>query len=120
LYQSEVSKLFANHYVVVDLTVKESEQKKALENPGAEKLLDELGGAQAGLPFYAFLDQSGKKIADSLAMPGGGNIGHPATAEEIKAFEKLLERTAPRMTDAERARITDYLTKSTSRSRAAH
>jgi hypothetical protein len=119
LYESEVSKLFADHYVVVNLTVKESEPKKALENPGAEKLLGELGGEQSGLPFYAFLDQAGKKIADSLAMPRGGNIGHPATPEEIKAFDKLLERTAPRMTGAERTRIVDYLTKSASRSRAA-
>jgi hypothetical protein len=44
-------------------------------------------------------------------MPKNGNIGYPATPEEIKAFAVLLEKTAPRMTARERDRITAYLTK---------
>ena len=28
--------------------------------------MGELGGATSGLPFYAFLESSGKKIADSM------------------------------------------------------
>ena len=44
-------------------------------------------------------------------MPKGGNIGHPANAEEIKAFIGLLEKTAPRMTSEERLKIAEYLTK---------
>ena len=73
--------------------------------------MNEIGGANSGLPFYFFLDKEGQKLADSMAMPGGKNIGHPANAEEIKAFEGLLERTAPRMTSGQRAKIADYLTK---------
>jgi hypothetical protein len=44
-------------------------------------------------------------------MPGGGNIGHPATPEEIQAFAGLLEKSAPRMTAGQRALIVSYLTK---------
>ena len=56
-----------------------------------------LGGADAGLPFFAFLNAAGKKIADSKALPGGQNIGDPASPEELRAFEQLLRRAAPRM-----------------------
>jgi thiol:disulfide interchange protein len=111
LQSPEVGKLMTDNYVLLELTVQESREKKALENPGAEALMAEMGSADAGLPFYFFLDKDGKKIGDSLVMPGGKNIGHPATPEEIKAFERLLEKSAPRMTGAERAQIVSYLTK---------
>src|SRR3989441_4526334 len=55
----------ANHFVVVELTVQESRDKKALENPGGVLVMAQLGGANAGLPFYAFLDAAGKKLANS-------------------------------------------------------
>ncbi len=111
LHSPEVGKLMADNYVFVTLTVQESPDKKALENPGAAELMNEMGGEKAGLPFYFFLDKEGKKLADSMAMPGGKNIGHPGNAEEIKAFDELLKQTAPRMTKEQRAKIADYLTK---------
>ena len=111
LASPEVGKLMTDHYVLLNLTVQESPEKKALENPGAQEVMTERGGEQAGLPFYFFLNQDGKKLADSLVMPKGGNIGHPANAEEIKAFIGLLEKTAPRMTSEERLKIAEYLTK---------
>lgn len=111
LQAPEVGKLMADNYVLLELTVLESDEKKALENPGAEELMNRMGGTDAGLPFYFFMNKEGKKLGDSMAMPGGKNIGHPANAEEIKAFAELLERTAPRMTSAQRAKIVDYLTK---------
>lgn len=107
----EVGKLMTDNYVLLELTVQESREKKALENPGADALMKEMGAADAGLPYYFFLDKDGKKIGDSLVMPGGKNIGHPANVEEIKAFEQLLEKSAPRMTGAERAQIVSYLTR---------
>ena len=111
LHAPVVGKLMADNYVLLELTVQESGEKKALENPGAEALMKEMGGEDAGLPFYFFLDKDGKKIGDSLVMPGGMNIGHPASPEEIKAFERLLEKSAPRMTSVERAQISTYLTR---------
>lgn len=111
LQSPDAGKLMTDNYVLLELTVQESREKKALENPGAEEMMKQMGGDSAGLPFYFFLDADGKKIGDSLVMPGGKNIGHPASPEEIKAFERLLEKSAPRMTSADRAQIVSYLTK---------
>jgi thiol:disulfide interchange protein len=99
----------SNHFVVLNLTVRESDEKKALEHPGGSELMAEWGGATAGLPFYVFLDATGRKIDDSNAMPNGGNIGFPATADEVARFMMVLERVAPRMTAGERTAILSYL-----------
>ncbi len=105
----EVGSLIASNYVVANLVVKEDEDKKALEHPGGEALMDEWGGADAGLPFYVFLDADGSKLADSKMLPGEKNIGFPATPEEVDAFVGLLDRTAPRLPATDRDRIIDYL-----------
>src|SRR5262249_33016708 len=97
----QVGQYFKDSYVITHLTIQESDDKKALENPGAQEIANEAGAGKAGIPIYIFLDGNGKRLATSLAMPDGGNIGHPATPEEIKAFEGLLERTAPRMTSSQ-------------------
>jgi thiol:disulfide interchange protein len=99
---SDTGPIVAANFVVVNLTVKEDEGKKALENPGGEQLMTTWGGAKAGLPFYVFLDAKGQKIADSNAMPGGKNIGFPAVPEEIAAFMTVIDKTAPRLSPAER------------------
>jgi len=104
-----VGKLMAAHFVSVGLTVDETGEKKALENPGGEELKKKMGGT-GGIPFYFMLDASGRKIGDANGLPDGSNIGHPYTAEEIRAFDALLAKTAPRMTAAERAQINAYLT----------
>jgi len=111
LSSQEVGKLISDNFVLVNLTVQESNDKKALENAGAQEIMDKNGASKAGVPYYLFLDKDGKKIVDSLAMPKGGNIGYPATPEEIKTFEGLLPKAAPRMTAAQRGSISDYLTK---------
>jgi hypothetical protein len=67
------------------------------------------GGAKSGLPYYVFLDGSGRKIADSNAMPDGSNIGFPGTPEELQVFLALIDRTAPHLSEPERAKIVDYL-----------
>lgn len=107
----EVKDIIEKHYLIVPLTVMESANKKALENPGGEEVMKELGGDGAGLPFYAFLDRSGKKIANSLAMPNGGNIGFPASPNGIDAFVALIDKTAPALSSAERERLVGYLNK---------
>jgi thiol-disulfide isomerase/thioredoxin len=109
LADTGVGRIMAAHYVAINLTTQETPANRALENPGSEAMMSALGGAAAGLPFFAVLDSSGKKIADSNIMPGGGNVGFPDLPEEVAAFDGLLARTAPRMTAAERARIHAYL-----------
>jgi hypothetical protein len=96
--------------VVVKLDVKEAKEKEALlENPGGEEILASLGGERSGLPFYAILDERGKKIADSNALPDGVNIGYPVSPAEIAAFRKLLQETAPRLTAEQLDRMVAHL-----------
>jgi hypothetical protein len=104
-----VNPIITKHYVVVNVTVMESKDKKALENAGGEPLMKQLGGAGAGLPFYAFLDADGTRVANSMAMPNGGNIGFPANAIELQAFTALLDKTAPALTSADRVVLMEYL-----------
>lgn len=105
-----VRDIIADNYVLVNLTVQEREDKVALENPGGADAMAKWGGAKAGLPFYVFLDATGTKIADSNAMPGGQNIGFPATPVERDAFLGVLAKTAPRLDAARRATLRGYLT----------
>jgi len=111
LESKEVGKLFHDNYVITHLTIQESADKVALENPGAKELAEAAGAKGQGIPIYVFFDNAGNRLATSMAMPGGGNIGHPVTPEEILAFEGLLKKTAPRMTEVQRKQVSDYLTK---------
>ena len=107
----DVKDIIAANYLILNLTVQERGDKKALENPGGQARMDAWGGAQSGLPFYVFLDGQGAKIATSNAMPDGGNIGFPATADEVAAFAGLIDQTAPRLTPDGKARVVAYLSR---------
>ena len=111
LASPEVGKLFTDNFVLVSLTVQESDDKLHMENPGAQELMDKNGAGKAGVPYYLLLDKNGMKLNDSMAMPKGGNIGYPATPEEIQIFGSLLPKAAPRLTATQRASIAEYLTK---------
>ena len=105
----ELGALFHDNYVIAHLTIMESDDKIALENPGAQELAEGSVGEIDGVPFYVFFDSDGNRLASSNAMPNGGNIGHPVTRQEIEAFVGLLEKTAPRMTAADLDEVADYL-----------
>ncbi|MCG6989650.1 MAG: thioredoxin family protein [Gemmatimonadetes bacterium] len=110
LASPDAGKLMHDNFVIVRLDALESKDKAAQENPGADDLLKKMsGGVPTGIPFYFVLDGSGKKIGDSLIMPGHGNVGHPAEPDEVVAFVKQLETIAPRMTPAQRKEIGAYL-----------
>ncbi|HET9220517.1 MAG TPA: thioredoxin family protein [Terriglobia bacterium] len=111
LASPEVGKLFHDNFVIEHLTIQESKDKVHLENPGAQEMVDNAGGKGSGVPVYLFFDSTGNRIATSMSMPGDKNIGHPATPEEIKVFEGLLERTAPKMTAAQRQQVSEFLSK---------
>jgi len=112
LDSKELKPVFDKHFVFVMVDTGESADKKNLENPGGQKLMADLGGDKAGFPFYAILDASGKKLVDSR-LPAEGkepsNIGHPAKPEEIAWFMAMLQKSAPRMTEAEQKTIKSYL-----------
>ncbi|MEO8483217.1 MAG: thioredoxin family protein [Acidobacteriota bacterium] len=111
--------IIAANYIVVNLTVHERDGKESLENPGGNALMEAWGGGNSGLPFYVFVDKDGKKIADSDAMPNGGNIGFPAVPVEVAAFMGLIARTAPRLSRADGAVLESYLTRAMAKPRTA-
>jgi thiol:disulfide interchange protein len=100
---------FADNFVIISLDVMENGDKKSLENPGGMELLKEHGGDKGGIPFIVILNEKGEKIADSNVMPGDvKNIGCPATDEEIAAFDKILTKTAPKMSSDFRTKLGDH------------
>ena len=103
---------FKQHYAIVRLDVKESGEKKALENPGGAKVMVDLKGEKAGLPFFAMLDANGKMVVNSI-RPGekGGNIGHPMQPEEVAHFMEMLKMTAPRAKAADLEKLREFLMK---------
>jgi thioredoxin-related protein len=108
----EIKPIIVKDYVVARLDILEGQAgKQDLENPGGLEIAAKLGTSKPGLPYYAFLNSKGNKLADSNVMPGGQGIGFPATNEEIVEFRKLLQKTAPKMSDQDRDRIIGYLEK---------
>jgi thioredoxin-related protein len=100
IYSKECAKLFNDHYVIVHLTVKESEANRKMENPGGEELLAKYHGDTGGIPYWVILDKNGNVLADSrmpdATKPGsaGSNIGCPVKKEEVDYFMGLLKKTS--------------------------
>jgi len=104
-----VKPLIDENYIVTMLDVKERGDKiQIYENPGGQNIMSEFGGNNAGLPFIVFLNGKGTMIANSNVMPKNQNIGYPGSKEEISAFVKLLQKTAPHMTSKECEVIQNY------------
>lgn len=105
---------FSHNYVVEHLTVQESKDKKALENPGAMEMLSKYGGDNQGIPFFLIFDPKGHLLADSKIRdeqhPQGANMGCPTEDGEVAAFTALLKKTS-KMNDKELAAIADRFKK---------
>ena len=103
--------VFEKSYVIVHLDVLENGDKKALENAGGEEVMGNLGGKNAGLPFFAIVAPDGKKMGDSLLKDGdpATNTGYPAKPEEIDRFMALLKATAKKTGVKGRSVIENYL-----------
>ena len=74
LDRPDIKPVFEKYFIPVKLVVQENDKNKALENPGADALLKDLGGP-SGLPYSAFLDAKGALIVNSKR--NGQNIGYP-------------------------------------------
>jgi|SRR5882757_3293529 len=94
--------LFQDHYVIRHLVIMENDNKKSLENPGAQELYTRYAGEKGlGIPFWLVVDKSGTVIADSRikpqgAAPGsaGDNSGCPDTPGEVAYFLQVLQATS--------------------------
>ncbi|MCB0824783.1 MAG: thioredoxin family protein [Armatimonadetes bacterium] len=92
LTKNEQGKMVAKSVVIVHITVLEDEKHKADENPGGAELLEKLGGAKTGIPFFAILTPEGKMLANSNPNEDKpGNIGFPVEKDEIAHFIKMLK-----------------------------
>jgi len=85
--------LFDKNYVTAYLDVQQRGEKKSLENPGGQELMNKYKGETAGLPFWLMLDPKGNVLADSFDAKGE-NIGSPASPEEVVSFLAKLEKTS--------------------------
>lgn len=65
----------------------------------------------SGIPWFAFLDADGKRLADSMVTEGGTgqNIGFPAADNEIAHFGSMLTRSATHLSTEEIAKLTGTL-----------
>jgi thiol-disulfide isomerase/thioredoxin len=105
LSDPQVAAIMDKYFVSVWLDVQEQPEKASLENPGAEELMDKMGGNGQGIPFHYFTDAKGKKLMDSKRPASGedkgGNVGCPYEEAEIAHWMKMLKSAAPKMTEAE-------------------
>ena len=98
LDRPDIKPVFEKYFIPVKLVVPENPKNKALENPGADALLQKLGGP-AGLPYSAFLDARGSLIVNSKR--DGQNIGYPGEPQEIDWFVQMMKKAAPKMSEAD-------------------
>ena len=94
LDRPDIKPVFEKYFIPVKLVVQEHDKNKALENPGVDALLKNLGGL-AGLPYSAFLDAKGALIVNSKLK--GENIGYPGDPSDIDWFIQMMNKAAPNM-----------------------
>jgi thiol-disulfide isomerase/thioredoxin len=94
LDRPDIKPVFEKYFIPVKLVVQENDKNKALENPGADALLKNLGGP-AGLPYSAFLDAKGVLIVNSKFKVE--NIGYPADPSDIDWFIQMMKKASPNM-----------------------
>lgn len=118
MLNEEVKGIFEKYFVITHLDVMEK-TKEAIEkneNIGGKAIMNYLGGAKSGVPFYVFLTKDGESLANSNVMAKNGNIGYPGTFDEIVAFMKLIKTGAPKMTDAEAYTMFEFFKKNAPKS----
>lgn len=95
----ETKPVFEKKFVTAYVDVQEMGEKKKLENPGGEALMNKYKGKDAGLPFWLILSPGGKVLADSF-NDKKENLGCPSTAEEVDVFLAKLKKSS-KMNDNE-------------------
>ena len=106
---NSIKSLFDNNFVIIHLTVDESEGKKDLENPGTNELRTQFHGDEQGIPFWVIVDKDGKALADSRLHSEeerltGNNVGCPSKPDEVDYFMQVLKKTS-RLTNSQLALV---------------
>lgn len=112
----EFKSVLDKDFVIVRVTVLENDAHKADENPGGLDLMKQMGGDNAGLPYYTVVDGDGKTVADSKVVAAGSNgkasnMGYPTEPNELSHFISMLKAGAPQITDEETAAMQTVLEK---------
>lgn len=89
----ETQPIFDKRFVTAYVDVQERGEKKALENPGGQELMNKFNGENAGLPFWLILNPKGEVLADSFNSKKE-NLGSPATQEEVSDFIAKLDKAS--------------------------
>lgn len=89
----ETKPIFDKRFVTAYVDVQERGDKKSLENPGGQELMNKYKSENAGLPFWLILNPKGEVLADSFDAKGE-NLGSPATPEEVTAFIAKIEKSS--------------------------
>ncbi|REC52845.1 MULTISPECIES: thioredoxin family protein [Chryseobacterium] len=95
----ETKPIFDKKFVTAYIDIQEMGEKKKLENPGGEVLMEKYKGKEAGLPFWLVLNPKGEVLADSF-NDKNENLGCPSTAEEVDVFVAKLKKSS-KMNDKE-------------------
>ncbi len=112
----ELKGFFEKNFITEHLVVMEAKDKKALENPGAQDMMNKYNGAGTGIPYWLIFDAKGNLLADSR-MPSKdkngkevlANVGCPAQPEEVAYFVGLLKKNTP-LTEPDLNLIADRFT----------
>ena len=109
----EIKPIIDKYFVLARVTVLETGAKKALNNPGGDKVLARAGGKDIGLPFFAFLNENGETVVNSIRQGEGKaaerNIGHPVQPQEVDWFLVMVKKAAPALTPDEAKVLEDWL-----------
>ena len=89
----ETKPIFNKRFVTAYVDVQERGEKKSLENPGGQELMNKYKGENAGLPFWLILNPKGEVIANSF-NDKGENLGSPSTSEEVNVFVAKLGKAS--------------------------
>ncbi|MFZ4929925.1 thioredoxin family protein [Chryseobacterium sp. Mn2064] len=89
----ETKPIFDKRFVTAYVDVQERGEKKSLENPGGQELMNKYKGENAGLPFWLILNPKGEVIANSF-NDKGENLGSPSTSEEVNTFVAKLGKAS--------------------------
>jgi thiol:disulfide interchange protein len=92
--------LFQDDYIIINLDSVRMRRSDVIENRLRH-------GRDTGIPWIVILDAEGREMISSDGPKG--NIGYPATAEEIDYFVSMITKTTKRTSDEKIAAITEAL-----------
>jgi len=112
LASSTFGQKFRDSYVVAQVTIRERDEKRALENSGWEDVLLKIRGTKDhDVPYLAVLDSKRKKLGDGYRYAEGtvpGNGGYPHTGPEADAFVDLIRQTGKAFSEQDLTKLKAY------------